>query len=264
MFCAGYVCFRITLSLGLKVLHVFPFSAFLKICRTLRRSKEKITPQVSSGHQKPTPMNTFSGNSVFRELQNFLIPDLQRIRRRYLIFFVVVMMHVFLASVNAREVPVLTGRINDYASMISPEVRASIERKLRAFEDAESTQVVVLTVPSLEGEPIEKFSIKVAKTWKIGQKEKDNGVLLIVSKEDRRIRIEVGLGLEGRLTDLQAGRIIRDSIKPAFKNQDFDNGFIDGVDAIISSVKGEYKATSQQGTVTGNPDALAMHCSLKH
>lgn len=139
-------------------------------------------------------------------------------------------------------VPALSGRVNDYASMISPQARATINGKLKVLEESESTQIVILTVPSLEGEPIENFSIRVAEAWKIGQKGKDNGILMIVSKSDRKIRIEVGYGLEGRLTDLQSGRIIDEVIKPAFKSGDIDSGFIAGVDALIASVKGEYQA----------------------
>ncbi|NTW52879.1 MAG: hypothetical protein HGB22_09875 [Chlorobiaceae bacterium] len=146
------------------------------------------------------------------------------------------------ATAKELAVPALAGRVNDYAAMISPQARAVIDGKLKAIEEAESTQVALLTVDSLEGEPIEFFSIRVADAWKIGQKGKDNGILLIVSKNDRKTRIEVGLGLEGRLTDLQTGRIINDVMKPAFKSGDFDSGFIAGVDAIAASVKGEYKA----------------------
>jgi uncharacterized protein len=145
----------------------------------------------------------------------------------------------------AAGVPKLTGRINDYASMISPEARRVIETKLDSLEKAESTQIVILTVTSLEGVPIEDFSIKVAEEWKIGQKKYDNGVLLIVSRNDRKIRIEVGYGLEGRLTDLQSGRIINNDISPLFKAGRTDEGFINGVNAIIASVKGEYKAPAE-------------------
>lgn len=141
----------------------------------------------------------------------------------------------------AIAVPALTGRVNDYAGMISAPVKADLEAKLKAFETAESTQIVILTVPSLNGDPIEDFSIKVAETWKIGQKGKDNGVLLIVSKDDHKVRIEVGYGLEGKLTDLVSGRITRDEIVPSFKTGKFDEGFTKGVTAIIAAVHGEYK-----------------------
>jgi uncharacterized protein len=150
------------------------------------------------------------------------------------------------SSLFAATVPALSGRVNDYASMISPQTRAIIDAKLRALEQSDSTQVAILTVPSLEGEPIEDYSIKVVEAWKIGRKGKDNGVLLIVSKNDRKIRIEVGYGLEGRLTDLQSGRIIREIIKPAFLRGDFDAGFIAGTDAIVAAVKGEFTAPASK------------------
>ena len=142
----------------------------------------------------------------------------------------------------ALAVPALTGRVNDYAGMISAPVKADLQTKLKQFETAESTQIVILTVQSLKGDPIEDFSIKVAEAWKIGQKGKDNGVLLIVSKDDHKVRIEVGYGLEGKLTDLMAGRIVRDEIVPAFKAGRFDEGFTKGVIAIIAAAHGEYKA----------------------
>jgi uncharacterized protein len=137
-------------------------------------------------------------------------------------------------------VPALTQRVNDYAGMISPAARAEIEQKLAALEAEDGTQIAILTVRSLQGEPIEMFSIRVAEAWKIGQEKRDNGLLLVVSKEDRKTRVEVGSGLEGRLTDLQAGRIVRSVIKPAFARGDFDRGFIDATDALVSAVKGEF------------------------
>src|SRR3990172_4707370 len=115
---------------------------------------------------------------------------------------------------QALDVPKLQGYVNDYANMISRSARAELEKELKAFEQTDSTQIVILTVPSLEGEVIEDFGIKVADAWKIGQKGKDNGVILIASKEDREMRIEVGSGLEGRLTDLMSGRIIDLVMKP--------------------------------------------------
>ncbi len=143
---------------------------------------------------------------------------------------------------SAIPVPALSGRVNDYGTMISASVRAELEMRLQQFETAESTQIVILTIPSLQGEPIENFSIRVAESWKIGHKGSDNGVLLIVSRDDRKTRIEVGYGLEGRLTDLLAGRIVQDEIAPAFKAGQFDAGFTKGVSSIIAAVHGEYKA----------------------
>ncbi len=142
----------------------------------------------------------------------------------------------------ALDVPKLTGYVNDYAGMISPQAKAEIESELSAFERTDSTQVVILTVPSLEGDPIEDFGIRVAEAWTIGQKGKDNGVIFIVSKGDRKTRIEVGQGLEGKLTDLMAGRIVDLVVNPRFKRGDFDGGFLAGTQALIDVTRGEFKA----------------------
>ena len=151
----------------------------------------------------------------------------------------------------ALEVPPLQGYVNDYAGMISPEAKAKLENDLRAFEQSDSTQVVILTVPSLEGEDLEGFSIRVATTWKIGQKNKDNGILLLVAKQERKVRIEVGKGLEGVLTDLLSGRIIDLVIKPNFKRGDYSGGLIAGVSAVIDATRGEFKAAARP---TAGPD----------
>ncbi len=145
----------------------------------------------------------------------------------------------------ALDVPPLKAHVNDYAHILSPAAVQKIEAELTAFESSDSTQIAVLTIPSLEGENLEEYSIKVADAWKIGQKGKDNGAILLVSKGDRKIRIEVGRGLEGTLTDLVSGRIIRDEMAPRFKQGDFDGGVEAGVSAIMAVVKGEYTASPQ-------------------
>ena len=142
----------------------------------------------------------------------------------------------------AAEIPALKGYINDYANMMSPSIRSKLTNELREFERTDSTQIVVLTISSLAGQPIEDFSIKVAEAWKIGQKGKDSGIILIVASQERKMRIEVGRGLEGKLTDLTAGRIIDLVIKPRFKRGDFNGGFVAGVAAVIDATKGEFKA----------------------
>lgn len=146
------------------------------------------------------------------------------------------------SSAHALDVPKLQGYVNDYAVMISPSAQAELENELKTFEQTDSTQIVILTIPSLEGEVIEDFSIKVADSWKIGQAGKDNGIIFIVAKQDRKMRIEAGRGLEGKLTDLMAGRIIDLVVKPRFKRGDFDGGFIAGVSALIDTTRGEFKA----------------------
>jgi len=157
----------------------------------------------------------------------------------------------------ALDVPKLEGYVNDYAAMISPSAKAELERELQSFEQTDSTQIVILTVPSLGGEPIEDFGIKVADAWKIGQKTKDNGVIFIVSKQDRKMRMEVGRGLEDRLTDLMSGRIIDLVVKPRFKREDYDGGFIAAVSALIDVTRGEFKAEGKHRSRTyENPSRL--------
>ena len=152
---------------------------------------------------------------------------------------------------SALGIPKLQGYVNDYANMISVSSRAKLEEELRSFEQSDSTQLIILTIPSLEGETVEDYSIKVVEAWKLGQARKDNGILFLVSKEDRQIRIEVGRGLEGRLTDLMAGRIIDLVVKPRFKRGDFDGGVTAGVASLIDATRGEFKSEgegSRKGT----------------
>ena len=144
--------------------------------------------------------------------------------------------------VAALDVPRLKGHVNDYAGMLSPASQRQLEALLTDFEQKESTQIALLTVPSLEGDSLADFSIRVAETWKIGQEEADNGAILLIAKADRKIRIEVGYGLEGRLTDLLAGRIIRNVIAPYFKAGAFDQGITAGISAMIDSVRREFSA----------------------
>jgi uncharacterized protein len=142
----------------------------------------------------------------------------------------------------ALEVPPLKGRVNDYAGLLSDSTRQQLEAILGDLEKTDSTQITVLTIPSLKGEILEEFSIKVADQWKIGQKGFDNGAILLIARQERKVRIEVGYGLEGSLTDLMAGRIISDVIVPQFKAGNFDQGVIDGVQAMIGVVRGEYQS----------------------
>jgi len=145
------------------------------------------------------------------------------------------------ATAGATEVPFLSGRVNDVAGILSNSTHAEVESLLKAHEDSTSNQVAVLIISSLEGESLEEFSIKVAETWKLGQKGKDNGVLLFVAKDDRKVRIEVGRGLEGDLTDQTCGMIIRHEVIPRFRDGDFDAGVRAGVLAILDAIKGSYK-----------------------
>ena len=166
--------------------------------------------------------------------------------KKYSSWFLLLFLIFTSAPAVGLEVPALQGVVNDYAGLIAPEAKAKLENDLRAFEQSDSTQVVILTIPSLEGEDLEGFSIRVATTWKIGQQTKDNGVLLLVAKQERKIRIEVGKGLEGVLTDLLSGRIIDLVIKPNFKRGDYSGGFVAGVAAIIDATRGEFKGDAHR------------------
>lgn len=147
----------------------------------------------------------------------------------------------------ALDVPPATGYVVDHAGLLSPGTRLKLEQFLENFEKSDSTQLAVLTIPSLQGEALEGYAIKVAESWGIGQKGKDNGALLLVTQAERKVRIEVGYGLEGRLTDLLAGRIIDDEITPRFKQGDFDGGIIAGVAAMAEAVRGEYQGSGRTG-----------------
>jgi uncharacterized protein len=169
-------------------------------------------------------------------------------------FFLVAVVFFLLAAAStlALEVPQLKGRVNDYARILTTATERQLEGTLRSFEETDSTQIAVLTIDSLEGMAIEDFSIRVAEQWKIGRKGSDNGAILVISRKDRKLRIEVGYGLEGKLTDLVAGRIIRDTIAPAFKAGHFDQGVVAGVEAMMATVRGEYAASpGSQGAPGG-------------
>ncbi|HCC54760.1 MAG TPA: methanol dehydrogenase [Desulfobulbaceae bacterium] len=151
----------------------------------------------------------------------------------------------------ALEVPPNQGYVTDLAGMISPEERQRLAQFLFAFEQSDSTQIAVLTIPSLEGDALEDFGIRTVEAWKVGQKSKDNGVLLLVSKAERKARIEVGRGLEGVLTDLLAGRIVDQVITPRFKAGQFDEGFAAGISAITSATRGEFQGIGQDSSRAG-------------
>ena len=139
----------------------------------------------------------------------------------------------------AADVPFLTGRIVDEANILSAGVEQNLSQMSEKHEQATGNQVVVLTLPSLEGESIEGFATRVFDAWKLGQKGKDNGVLVIVAPNDRKMRIEVGYGLEGTLTDAGASRIIREAMTPQFKSGNYEAGIQNGVTAIVQALEGQ-------------------------
>jgi uncharacterized protein len=136
-------------------------------------------------------------------------------------------------------VPTLTARVTDETGTLTGEQRANLEQTLKNFEAQKGSQISVLIVPTTLPETIEQYSIRVAEQWKLGRKNVDDGALLIVAKNDRALRIEVGYGLEGALNDATSNRIINETIVPRFKQGDFYGGIAAGVDSIIRVVSGE-------------------------
>ena len=139
----------------------------------------------------------------------------------------------------ALEVPYLGGRVNDLAGLLSDGSVSQLSAQLEALEQETGAQVAVLTVPSLEGDPIEDFSLRVVETWKLGGERADNGVLVLIARDERLVRIEVGYGLEGALTDVESGRIISGLMTPRFRAGDFDGGVGAAAGAIAAKIRGE-------------------------
>jgi len=133
----------------------------------------------------------------------------------------------------------LRARVNDLADLLSPAQSAALEERLAAFEQETSHQIVLLTVPSLEGDTIEDFAIRVEDSWKIGQKGLDNGILFVIARDDRRARFEVGHGLEGAVPDVIASRILRDRVFPLFRAGRVPEGVDAGIDGIMAAARGE-------------------------
>ena len=136
-------------------------------------------------------------------------------------------------------VPPLAARVVDRTATLSADQRARLETKLAAFEGRKGAQIAVLIVASVAPETIEQYALRVVESWKLGRKSVDDGALLLVAKQDRKLRIEVGYGLEGALNDATAKRIISETIAPRFKDGDFYGGINDGVEAMIKVVGGE-------------------------
>ncbi len=141
-----------------------------------------------------------------------------------------------LSSAQAQNFPVLSGRVVDAADILEPGDEAALTAKLEALEKQSGRQLVVATIPDLQGYPIEDFGYQLGRKWQIGQKSTNNGALLIVAPNERKMRVEVGYGLEPILTDLYSGVIIRDLITPRFKAGDYVGGINAGVDALAKQL----------------------------
>jgi|AntRauTorckE6833_2_1112554.scaffolds.fasta_scaffold04003_5 uncharacterized protein len=137
------------------------------------------------------------------------------------------------------QFPELSGRVVDTAGMLSPNTESQLTQMLQAHEQGTTEQVVVVTLPELQGYAIEDFGYQLGRHWGIGQKGEDNGALLIVAQQERKIRIEVGYGLEGRLTDAASATIINQIMTPAFKQGQFEQGVLNGAAAMVKVLGGE-------------------------
>ncbi|KTC64543.1 Domain of uncharacterised function (DUF477) (plasmid) [Legionella adelaidensis] len=141
----------------------------------------------------------------------------------------------------APSFPLLTGRVVDDAHLLTPQTIANLEKELQDYEASTTNQVVVVTLPGLDGYPIEEYGYQLGRYWQIGQKDKNNGVLLIVAPKEKKVRIEVGYGLEPILTDALSSTIIQDVIIPPFKKGDYQKGIVEGTKAILDVLGGKIK-----------------------
>ncbi|WP_036198227.1 TPM domain-containing protein [Marinobacter sp. HL-58] len=155
---------------------------------------------------------------------------------------------------SSPEFPELTGRVVDRADMLPEKVEANLDRMLEAHEQTTTEQVVVVTLPDLQGQAIEEYGYQLGRHWGIGQEGEDNGALLIVAEDERRIRIEVGYGLEGRLTDAISATIINQIITPAFREGDFATGIANGTEAMIQVLGGEPLAVPESRSSRAEDD----------
>lgn len=158
--------------------------------------------------------------------------------------FLILLFFVFQLSAFAQKaVPELWGlHVHDDAHVLSQTAIDNLESSLKTYEDSTSNQLAILIIQSLDGEVLEEYSLRVSEKWKLGQKNKDNGALLLIAIDDHKMRIETGEGLEGVLPDVICNRIIRNEIAPNFRKGDYDAGVTAGVNAMIAAIGGEYKA----------------------
>ncbi len=175
---------------------------------------------------------------------------------------IIVLLFLFLSSVFynhsvfAANYPAPTGFINDFAGLYSLPFKTNLESKLSEFNKSTGNEISVITIQSLEGGDIESYAVTLFEKWKIGKKGKDNGLLLLISKEDRKVKIEVGYGLEPYITDGRAGEIIRNQIAPEFKKENYEGGTQAAVDQIITYITNNDVAPSSNTGSTSSGSAV--------
>lgn len=172
--------------------------------------------------------------------------------RRWLIIFLLYLLPFSFSQLTvtafAEEVaiPALTARVTDLTGTLTAEQRSTLEARLQALEAQKGSQIAVLMLPTTQPETIEEYGIRVVEQWKLGRKKIDDGVLLLIAKDDRKLRIEVGYGLEGALPDAIAKRIVAEDISPHFKQGDFYGGIVAGITRIDAVIQGEALPAPQQ------------------
>ena len=174
--------------------------------------------------------------------------------RRLFLFLAIFFLLYLVTPSRATNYPKSVGYVNDFANLFSSDFRTRLESQLQQLNSDTTNQLVVVTVDNLEGIPLEEYTNTLFTQWGIGQKGKDNGLLLLIAKQERQIRIEVGYGLESVITDGRAGEIIRQSITPAFKRSDFQGGTQAGVDSLIAYVTGNTPTEGTSQNSNTSPD----------
>ncbi len=171
------------------------------------------------------------------------------------------------AALAVVPVPPLGGRVNDLAGLLSATERQALERDFESFETETSHQVVVLTVPTLDGEDIAAFTLRVVEAWKIGHKGLDNGAVVAVAAQDRKARIEVGYGLEGVVPDAIAARILREQMIPSFRAGRMGEGIVRGARAVMAAARGEVipaerRPSRRRAPASGDPMGVIFFCAI--
>jgi uncharacterized protein len=167
--------------------------------------------------------------------------------KRFLSIFILLLVSTFAFSQNSFDPEKLLSQkpaklVNDYTGTLTADQAQALENKLVTFDDSTSTQIAVVIIPSLNGNDIADFNLKLGRAWGVGGKQYSNGVVLLIAKGDRKLNIATGYGVEGALPDITAKHIIDEVIVPNFKGDDYYRGIEEGTNAIIQAVKGEYKA----------------------
>ena len=171
-----------------------------------------------------------------------------KLTKLFIVFIIALLSFTNAVAQNVIENPNPPVLVTDLAGVLSPEQKQALENKLVAIDDSSSNQIAVVILPTLDGNPIEEYATKLFRTWGIGNKKTNNGILLLIAIQDKKIRIEVGYGLEGAIPDITANSIIDNDIKPAFRQQAYYEGIDKATDDIAKAAVGEYKEKREKRT----------------